>query len=436
MSWVLLLTTSAALAAPTPDAETAPTGAPIHLVDLIAEAEELNEATGIAQQRVRQAAAGVRRAVAGLLPNAELTGVYANRDPTAQANPDAVFRAENAWNAQLEVGMRIFDASQIPEIGEAQSERAATELDGDELVRTLRFEVAIAFYAVLVAEGALQAAQERLVLALQTLEDISGRFEAGLASRNDQRRTELELASARLALTRARNAVRQTRLQLGYLVGRPVTEPLVAEAEYVDVSELTMNDVLEMRPDVLAVEARIEAAERAELEAWLRLVPTIDAGLQVNASNETGFQDSPFSRNVLLTATWPLYDGGIRYADARDSEARARELSLERDQLVRRVDRDIEQARAQLDAATEAVQEAEQQVEVAELNYDEVRERFDHGLATALEQADAAVQRFTAQVQLAEAQFAERQATLRLLQALGLNSPVPRPDADADADAG
>lgn len=436
MSWALVLVAGAGLAAPTTEARTEPSRAPVRLVDLVAEAEELNEATGIAEQRVEQASAAVRRAVAGLLPDAELTGVYANRDPTAQANPDAVFRAENAWNAQLEVGMRIFDASQIPEIGAARSERTATELDGEELVRTLRFEVALAFYAVLVAEGALEAARERLELALQTVEDVSGRFEAGLASRNDQRRTELELASSRLALTRARNAVRQTRLQLGFLVGRPVTEPLVPEADHVDASEVTMSDVLAMRPDVLAVEARIEAAERAELEAWLRLVPTIDAGLQVNASNETGFQESPFSRNILLTATWPLYDGGIRYADARESEARARELGLERDQLVRRVDRDIEQARAQLHAATEAVREAKQQVEVAELNYDEVRERFDNGLATALEQADAAVQRFTAQIQLAEAQFAERQASLRLLQALGLASPVPETHAGAETDAG
>lgn len=410
-------------AAPGGAPKATPSGAPVRLAELIAEAETLNETTGIARARLEQASASVRRAIAGLLPSADFTFTYAQRAPTARSG-DAIFRAQDAWDNQLDVSMRLLDASQFSEIGAAKSEEDAVEHDGDELVRELRFEVALTYFGVLVTEAALEAARERLELARKTLADTTARVEAGLDPRNAQRRTELELASARLALTRARNAVRQTRLDLGYLVGRPVHEPLVPEVDDVEVSGADLEDAIARRPDVAALQDRIEAANKREREAWFRLVPTLEGRIGVNATNETGFQDSPFSRNFLLVAQWPLYDGGVRYADARENEARARELSLERDQLVRQIHRDIEQSEAELQAAADASEDAEQQLEIAQLNYDEVRDRFDNGLATALEQADAAQQRFDAQVDFAEARFREKQAALRLLRALGLASPV------------
>lgn len=397
---------------------------PVDLAQLIEEAEERNEAAALARERIEQASAGVRRAVAALLPQAVLSGSYANRDVSARQG-DAVFRANNALNAELTVGMQLLDARRFPQIGSARDELEARERDGEELVRSLRFEVALAYFGVLVAEGAREAAEERLELAEQSLEDTSARFEAGLASRNDRSRTELELASARLALTRTENSVRQTRLELGFLVGRSVDEPLVTELPRPRTSTPVFEEMLDARPDVRALRARIDAAEDDALEPWLRLIPVIGAEAQITASNETGFQESPFTRILQLTAEWTLYDGGVRYADARERSARLRELELELTRLERQVRRDVESARAELEAALAAVRQAKERLRVAEINYREVRSRFENGFATALEQADAAVERFEAQVVLAEARFARRQAALRLLRASGRDSPLP-----------
>lgn len=427
-SMVLASVVASALAQTSTATLTPESGPSIGLPALIREAERQNEAAGLVEERIEQASAGVRRAVASLLPSAVLVGSYANRDQSARAG-NAVFRANDALNAEFSVGMQVLDAPRIPEIGAAQSEREATEADGEELMRQLRFDVALGYYGVLVSEAARDAARERLELARTTLRDITGRFEAGLASRNDQSRSELEVAAARLALTRTDNAVRQARLQLGFLVGRPVYEALELDLSSLsaprDLERRELEQAIDHRPDVRAIESRIQASERSELSAWLRVVPTIGAELRVTASNETGFQEDPFTRIVQLTATWTLYDGGVRYADARERSARARELQLELSRLERAVRRDVASAQAELEAALAAIVEAREQVRVAEINYDEVRDRFRAGVATAVEQADAATERFAAQVTLANARFSERQAVLRLMRALGRSSPIP-----------
>jgi len=397
----------------------------LDLASLVSEAERRNERSGIAKERIEQASAAVRRAVAQLLPSAELVGTYANRDQSARQG-DAVFRAFNAVNGEFSASVRLIDASQFPAIASANSELEATKRDGDELMRSLRFETALAYYAVLVSEGAREAARERLELAEQTLKDVTGRFEAGLISRNEQSRTALEVASARLALTRTSNSVRQARLQLGFLVGRPVDEPLVADPFEVETSTLGLEETLDRRPDILALRSRIDAAESDALAPLLRLIPTIEAELQITASNETGFQDDPFTRILQLTATWVLYDGVIRYADHRENEALARERELLLSELQREVRRDVESAQAELGAAVAAVRQAGDALRVATINYEETTDRFEAGLATALEQADASVQRFEARVSVAEAEFARRQAALQLLRAVGRESPLPR----------
>ena len=67
------------------------------------------------------------------------------------------------------------------------------------------------------------------VLAQATVDDSRVRLEAGLANRNDLTRTDLELATARLASTRAENLVATSRLALGFLMklalGSPVLGP-------------------------------------------------------------------------------------------------------------------------------------------------------------------------------------------------------------------
>jgi outer membrane protein TolC len=85
---------------------------------------------------------------------------------------------------------------------------------------------------------------------------------------------------------------------------------------------------------------------------------------------------------------------------------------------------EVDQAVADLATATAALEQAEVQRTVAVQNVEEVTERFQNGLATALEQTDAQVSSFEAEAELARQGFASVVARLALEEAVG-GWPVP-----------
>jgi outer membrane protein TolC len=92
---------------------------------------------------------------------------------------------------------------------------------------------------------------------------------------------------------------------------------------------------------------------------------------------------------------------------------------LNADALRRRIGLEIRTARTDLDTARAALEQAEVRARVAEQNAREVRVRYSEGLATALEQADAAVAAFEAAAELARQRFALAISQLSFSRALG-----------------
>jgi len=400
--------------------------APLTLDQAVAEAIERNETYGIARAQQTQAEADLRAAWAELLPSADLTGSYTRRRlraPPEDSDQDILIRAQNALNARVLAQTTLFEASEIPNIRAAEDDLQAQETQTEATVRTFAFDVATAFLQVVVVERTRSAAAQRVELAETTLSEVRQRAEAGLTSTNDVSRSRLELASARLTLTEADNALVQARLQLGFLLGRPVEEvlrdPVFVGGEAEPALTALVDEAMSLRPDVAVLRTEVDAARRRAMEPWLRLVPSLQGEADFTFTNETGFQEREFNYNLSLIAAWPIYDGGVRYADAKRTRARLEELQLQLEQLRRTVEVGIRSTLAERARARAAVDQAEAQVAVAEVNAEEVAERFKAGLATALEQADANVQLFEARSRLETSRFELSRAELGVLEARG-----------------
>ena len=410
-----------------------PGAAVLTLSEALDRAARNNETTGIAEARVDRARAIRREAYATLLPDLTLSGTYTRRSREVTRKIDderVVVQALDALNGVATVDLSLFDARTFPVAKSATRRLQAQELDSSDLKRGLAFEVAESFFAVLSAERLRGATNRRIQVAEATVSDARTKLEAGLASQNEVTRVELELASARLARTQAENAVRTTRLLLGYLIGVEVERPLAeppAEAVPRDPPEEMTRRAEEARPDLKASELRAESQRLLAQEPLLRIFPTLGLRGTYRGTNEAGLSGRETDWNVAATLTWALFDGGVRYAQAAARRAEFREAALSTDALRRRVGLEIQTATADLDTAQAALEQAEVRARVADQNAEEVRVRFGEGLATALEQADAAVSAFEAEAELARQRFALRLAQLSLLRALGRWPREPEP---------
>ena len=123
--------------------------------------------------------------------------------------------------------------------------------------------------------------------------------------------------------------------------------------------------------------------------------------------------------NLAATLTWELFDGGTRSAQGAQLRAAATEADLEAAALRRRVALEVRGALTDLATAGAALDQSVVRSRVAGQNAEEVRERFAHGLATALEQADATVAAFEAEADAERSRLDRTLAELALRRALG-----------------
>jgi outer membrane protein TolC len=417
-------------------AAAAQTGGPVlTLTEALELAARNNETAAIAQARIDRARALRREAYATLLPDVTVSGTYTRRAREVTRDIDGesvVIQARDALAGNATVDVALFDVRTFPVARAATRSLQAQEFESFDLRRALAFDVSESYFAVLSAERLRDAATRRIEVAEATVGDAQTKLEAGLASRNELTRVELELATAQLARTEAENSVRTNRLLLEFLIGAPADRPL-AEPEpsllAAAAPESIEAEAERLRPDLQAAALRAEALRLLAQEPLLRIVPTLDLQGIYRGTNEAGLSGNDTDWNVAATLTWEVFDGGVRYAQAAARRAEYREASLAADQLRRLIGQEIRTARADLDTAHAALEQAQVRARVAEQNAEEVRVRFGEGLATGLEQADAVVSAFEAEAELARQRFALRLAELSLLRSAGrwpaLSPPPP-----------
>ncbi|HEY3169622.1 MAG TPA: TolC family protein [Thermoanaerobaculia bacterium] len=399
--------------------------APLSLAEALALAARNNEQAGIAKARIDRARALRREAYSTLLPDLSFVGTYTRRSREVTRTVDdeeIVVQALDAFSGVATVETDILDVRAFPVARSATRNLEAQENASAEIRRTLAFDVAGSFFAVLSAERLRDAASRRIQVAEATVSDARTKLEAGLASSNDLTRAELELATAQLALTQSGSSVRSARLSLGYLIGadvdRPLVEPAAESTESASAEDLE-RVAQEARADLRELTLRAESLRLLALEPQLRVVPTVTLRGTYRANNEPGLSGRERDWNVAALLTWDIFDGGVRYAQAAARRAEYREALLNADALRRRIGLEIRTARTDLDTARAALEQAEVRARVAEQNAREVRVRYSEGLATALEQADAAVAAFEAAAELARQRFALAISQLSLSRALG-----------------
>ena len=418
----------------------APAGPSLTLDQAIALALSGNEISGIAAARLEGAAALRRQAIAQFLPALTITANATRRarEVTRLIEGDEVtVQAIDAYSSQAAVETPLFDLRALPLIRAATRGLEAQTIESQELRRALAFDVADSFYAALSLERLLDAARQRVAVGQQTVDESRIRLDAGLANRNDLTRTELELATAELVATRAANTVTTARLSLFYLINPPAdltfsglvvperAAPLAADrATLVEQAHAG-------RQELAALDQRWQEARQLALAPRLGWVPRLDLRGIYRWTNEAGLSGNSEDWNLGANFTWELFDGGDRIALAAQRDALAREAELDLAQRRRQVELEVDQASADLATAEAALAQARTQVAFAAQNSEEVRERFQNGLATALEQTDAQVAEFEAEVEVARQGFARDVADLALQRALGgwpgaAPSPTPQ----------
>ncbi|MBI3722843.1 TolC family protein [bacterium] len=279
-----------------------------------------------------------------------------------------------------EVGVDVgvpFPTKLVTEARAALSEARATGADYRERENILRMEAATAYASLYLARREVEIVDENVVLLGRFIEILDARVKAGRATLSDMLRARVErdglraeratLAGNVLVATSALNVLldRHPDAPIGKLAALPLPE---------GPGELTAlyERALERRPDLVATEHRVAAADEATSRARQEWIPDPTFGASYVRDFGTDRSFAGFMGGFSL----PIYVPSI-LARIRESEALARGARAEVRSTRNRVLDDVRASAARTAAAAEryailakdALPEAETGVRTAEGDY-------------------------------------------------------------------
>jgi outer membrane protein TolC len=415
------------------------------LMDSFVLAASYNERVARVREDLEQAVQLRKGAIAEVLPNLTLYDNYYRQNPVEITDAGNVFSvAETRNEARVTLTQPIFHGLRDRSfLKYSESNIEANRFRVEEARRLVYARVAESFYAALQVEGQMRALDDTVELERERLREVQARHEAGLARRTEVLLVKSELEQDESNLIRARNLLQGARFQLAFWTTAPVELPLQDDLFVPEVpvppagaegQEEVMRSMMRVaranRSDLRAADKEVEAAGYQVSVARGEYFPAID--LEANAilsrqNYSTFAQETDWTAEVFFSL--PLFDGGRIRSNVNTAKSRMRQATLERDELLRLVELDVQNAylTLQSDLATLATLQAS--VTAADENNNLVNEEYRRGLATNLEVVTGGNQLLSARLNQEHQKYQVRldYVVLKLVQGLVPEGPPPDP---------
>lgn len=307
----------------------------------------------------------------------------------------------------------------------ADAEAAWADYQAAKLSLTAR--VAKAWYAAVEANEQFELEKRILEALTESSQIVEENFASGIAGALDVRLIRANLASSKSSLEQRRRTKDATTRTLETLLGRyPKSEIEIATGFPeipVGIEAGLPSDLLLRRPDVLAAERRLAAAEQRKFETSKARLPSFDLSLSrgTSASEVDGIFEFIENRiwSQSLTIAQTLFQGGRLRANYQRSKAQYEQSVETYAQTVLTAFREVEIALANQDsyaADYEALKvAAEESVEAEKLAWEE----YSSGLTDITTVLDSIRRSITAQRSYIQVANQRIQSRIDLYLALG-----------------
>lgn len=382
---------------------------------LIEEALAANQDIAQGMARVRQARAAVASARSTLLP--QLSG-----GASASSNSDDGFgdfstsaRASASWQLDLfgenRAGLR---AAREGWRGQTFAQRG--------LELTVQSDVAANYFSLNALRGRLDAARANLEISERIYSIVRARYEAGDVSGFDMASQEAAIANARARIPQLEQQIVSVETALAVLLGRapqgygaPQTDILSLLPPSVDPG--LPSDLLHRRPDLLAAESALAAADANVDAARAAFLPSVDLSSGVVAAGLTGGTSvvGSFAASVAQT----IFSGGRLEANLESSRARLDERIAAYRQAALNALRDVDVSLSALRTAELREVQLESARDAAARSLDLAETRYRTGADNLTSLLNAQATYFSASDSLVQGRLDRLNAATDLFVALG-----------------
>ncbi|MDD2277097.1 MAG: efflux transporter outer membrane subunit [Smithellaceae bacterium] len=398
------------------------------LREIIADSLKNNRELRVAALNVDKARAMYGIGRASLLPSINASGVwYRERIPADLSSSGNSVTAEQFG---VNLGMAAWEIDFFGRIRSLKDQALEQYLATDQASRSAQI---LLVAAVAQVYWTLAADREALSLVSSTLSAqeaaykmIRKRHEVGLASELDLRRAQTQVDTARGDVARYTQMVAQDENYLNLLVGSPVQKELLPPnlagvSPPRDISAGLSSEPLLRRPDVLAAEHRLKAANanigaaRAALFPRISLTTSIGtASAELSGLFKAGSDVWTFAPQIVM----PIFDPRVWYA--YDVTKIEKEISIAQyEKSIQTAFREVADALAEKGMVNERIAAQQSLVDALAVAYRLSELRYEKGIDSYLSVLDAQRSLYGAQQGLILLRLASINNRVALYKALG-----------------
>jgi len=297
------------------------------------------------------------------------------------------------------------------------------ELQMERAVQTIDFDVAAAYFNVLLARAFGRVQEEAIQRAESILHDTNARRKNGVADKDDVLRAEVQLSESREAMVNAREAEFNSLSRLNYVMGRSPSRPLqVIDFDVKQKSQRRLEDYLftaaKERPEVGVAQQAVAAAQAGRDARAADFRPVIftraAVGYVAGDNVRLGWQDG-----AGLHVNVPLYSGGRRLGELQSATAETAAAVANAQTILDSISLEVNVAYRSLIASGERIGLSRPAVLQSEENLRLMRVKYRNGTATPTDIVDAETSLTRSQQRYYSAMYNYLAAQARLAYAMG-----------------
>ena len=422
-----------------PQGTATPTAIPLTLKEAVARGLKANLGLLTSQQSSREVRAQRYRALSGLLPkvsgqlsmteqqlNLQALGFLINFPPKLGFSVPSIVGPYSYQSALANAEIPLFDFSAISNFRASREDLKASVLSVKN-ARDLVVQAVGDSYLQMIADDARITATRAEIAADEAVYDNAvQRHNAGVAIGIDVLRSQVELKQRQQQLVAVSNQFEKDKLTLARVIGLPVGQDFTTTdpSQTTPIEPLSVHDAdaqaYAHRSDFQAAKARVIAAQFSLRGAKAERYPTLtasgfygDEGLRVLTNSHGVF-------NATGSIQFNIFDGQRIKADILQNDAELRNRRNELENLRAQIDYEVRNALLDLKSASDQVDVAKSNMDLANQSLNQSRDRFASGVTNTVEVVQAQQAVAEADENLISAEYQYNVAKISLARALGL----------------
>lgn len=330
----------------------------------------------------------------------------------------------NFFDLRANLSQSILNVRNLQGVRAASESLKAARFNLKDARETVVLAVGNAYLEAIASAARVETSEAQVKSAQALYNKASDQQRAGLAPAIDALRAQVELQTRQQQLIVARNDLAKQRLTVARIIGLPPGQEFVLteKAPYQELTPLPLDVYLQRayasRPDYLAGQAQVRAAELSRQSAAAGRYPSVDV-----SANYGDIGVTPAHSNGTWQVTGgvsiPVFAGNRVHADVLQADAQLKQARSQLEDLRGRIDYEVRTALLDLNAAADQVAVARSSVDLAEQALAQSQDRFAAGVADNLEVVQAQEAVAGAHESLIQSLYAHNLSKVELAHAIG-----------------